>query len=106
MTSPWAYAPGNRAGRWLADAGFPGAFLLFFIVLLLLNLSWVWNPPHWDEILGLHNQAVFLAKHHFSFAELWAEGQHSFEGRTSTASEFFRWRTEFFTAFCRRRRFI
>ncbi len=80
MTSLWRTRLGNRAGRWLADAGFPGAFLLFFIVLLLLNLSWVWNPPHWDEILGLHNQAVFLAKHHFSFAELWAEGQHSFEG--------------------------
>ena len=70
----------NRAGDFLAGAGFPGAFFLFFFLLLLLNLPYLWNPPHWDEIIGLHNQAVFLAKHHFSFAELWAPGQHSFEG--------------------------
>ena len=70
----------NRAGAFLAGAGFPGAFFLFFFLLLLLNIPYLWNPPHWDEIIGLHNQAVFLAKHHFSFAELWAPGQHTFEG--------------------------
>ena len=70
-----------------AIAGFFGAgrnpfrvFLPFFLILLLFNAGWWFNPPHWDEILGLHNQAVFLAKHHFSFFELWRPEQHSFEG--------------------------
>ena len=55
-------------------------FLSFFLLLLLFNAGWWFNPQHWDEILGLHNQAVFLAKHHFSFSELWRPEQHSFEG--------------------------
>ena len=80
MTVPWWTRLRNRAGVFLAGAGFPGAFCCFFFLLLLLNLSYLWNPPHWDEIIGLHNQALFLAKHHFSFAELWAPEQHSFEG--------------------------
>lgn len=70
-----------------ATAGLFGAgmssfrvFLSFFLLLLLFNTGWWFNPPHWDEILGLHNQAVFLAKHHFSFSELWRPEQHSFEG--------------------------
>lgn len=80
MSVPWWTRLRNRAGVFLAGAGFPGAFCCFFFLLLLLNLSYLWNPPHWDEIIGLHNQALFLAKHHFSFAELWAPEQHSFEG--------------------------
>lgn len=70
----------ERAGEKLAGLNFKYAFLLFFLLLLLLNIEYLFNPPHWDEIIGLHNQAVFLAKHHFSFSELWAPGQHSFEG--------------------------
>ena len=55
-------------------------FPLFFLLILLCNIHLIYNPPHWDEIIGLHNQALFLAKHNFSFAELHAPGQHSFEG--------------------------
>lgn len=40
------------------------------ILLLLGNLPYLWNPPFWDDILGVHRQALFLARHHFNFAEL------------------------------------
>lgn len=55
-------------------------FPVFFLLILVCNTHLFFNPPQWDEILGLHNQALFLAKHHFSFSELRAPGQHSFEG--------------------------
>lgn len=55
-------------------------FPLFFLLILLCNIHLIYNPPHWDEIIGLHNQALFLAKHNFSFTELYAPGQHSYEG--------------------------
>lgn len=55
-------------------------FPLFFLLLLFCHSGILFNPPQWDEILGLHNQALFLAGHHFSFTQLWAPGQHSFEG--------------------------
>ncbi len=44
------------------------------LLLLLGNLPYLSNPPFWDDILGLHRQALFLARHHFNFAELWASG--------------------------------
>ena len=80
MSEPRRMRLRDRAGVFLTGAGFPRMFFLFFFLLLLLNFAYLSNPPHWDEIIGLHNQAVFLAKHHFSFAELWAPEQHSFEG--------------------------
>ena len=80
MSEPRRMRLRDRAGVFLTGAGFPRRFFLFFFLLLLLNFAYLSNPPHWDEIIGLHNQAVFLAKHHFSFAELWAPEQHSFEG--------------------------
>ncbi len=55
-------------------------FPLFFLLLLFCNHGVLFYPPQWDEILGLHNQALFLAGHNFSFSQLWAPGQHSFEG--------------------------
>ena len=44
------------------------------ILLLLGNLPYLCNPPFWDDILGLHRQALFLARHHFNFAELMCSG--------------------------------
>jgi hypothetical protein len=45
--------------------------LLSFFLMVLLNISFLDNPPYWDDILGLHNQAVWLAKHNFNVVELW-----------------------------------
>jgi hypothetical protein len=39
--------------------------------MLLLNFFCLDNPPYWDDILGLHNQAIWLAKHNFNVIELW-----------------------------------
>ena len=44
------------------------------VLLLLGNLSYLANPPFWDDILGLHRQALFLARHHFNFVELMYSG--------------------------------
>ena len=44
------------------------------LLLLLGNAPYLGNPPFWDDILGLHRQAVFLAQHHFDFAALVASG--------------------------------
>ena len=44
------------------------------LLLLLGNAPYLGNPPFWDDILGLHRQALFLARHHFNFAELMCSG--------------------------------
>ena len=51
-----------------------------FIIVSLLNFFCLLNPPYWDDILGLHNQAIFLANHHFDIAGLWASGQKYSDG--------------------------
>ena len=56
---------------------------LFFVILMLLvglNISIMTNPPYWDEILGLHNQALFLANNNFNFATLYGSEQNFFNG--------------------------
>lgn len=45
--------------------------LLSFLLMVLLNIPNLENPPYWDDVLGLHNQAVWLAKHNFNVIELW-----------------------------------
>lgn len=45
--------------------------ILGFLVMTLLNFSCLGNPPYWDDILGLHNQAIWLAKHNFNIIGLW-----------------------------------
>ncbi len=45
--------------------------LLSFFLMVILNISCLDNPPYWDDILGLHNQAIWLAKHNFNLIELW-----------------------------------
>ena len=45
--------------------------LLSFLFMVILNISCLDNPPYWDDILGLHNQGIWLAKHNFNVIELW-----------------------------------
>ena len=45
--------------------------LLVFLAIVFVNSSKLTNPPYWDDIIGLHNQAIFIAKHNFNPIELW-----------------------------------
>ena len=54
--------------------------VIVYLFLVLLNFSCLDNPPYWDDILGLHNQAIWLAKNHFNLSELWQPGQTYLEG--------------------------
>lgn len=51
---------------------FPAAAVIF-ACLMLCNYSHLFNPPHWDDLIGLHNQALFLAKNNFNLWALWHE---------------------------------
>ena len=51
-----------------------------YLLIVILNFSCIDNPPYWDDIMGLHNQAVWLTKHNFNFVELWQSGQGFWEG--------------------------
>ena len=53
---------------------------LSFLLMAILNISCLDNPPYWDDILGLHNQAVWLAKHNFNIVKLWQPGQEYLAG--------------------------
>ena len=46
-----------------------------FVFLLMYNFACLNNPPYWDDIMGLHNQAVWLTRNNFNFIELWKPGQ-------------------------------
>ncbi|MFA7231168.1 MAG: hypothetical protein WC071_07840 [Victivallaceae bacterium] len=48
--------------------------ILCFFILALLNAPYLYNPPYWDEIIGLHNQALWLKNHQFNFIMLWHHG--------------------------------
>ena len=54
--------------------------IIVYFLLILLNFPCLSNPPYWDDILGLHNQAVWLAKHHFNLSELWQPEQAYYQG--------------------------
>lgn len=54
--------------------------IIVYFLLVLLNFSCLDNPPYWDDILGLHNQALWLAKHHFNILELWKPEQAYYQG--------------------------
>lgn len=45
--------------------------LLVFLAIVFVNSSKLTNPPYWDDIIGLHNQAIFIAKHNFNPIALW-----------------------------------
>ena len=47
--------------------------LLVFMAIVFVNSSKLTNPPYWDDIIGLHNQAIFIAKHNFNPIELWKD---------------------------------
>ena len=47
--------------------------LACFIIVSLFNFSCLFNPTYWDDILGLHNQALFLAGNQFNIAKLWEQ---------------------------------
>lgn len=51
------------------------SFLLLFIIFALFNFRELDNPPYWDEILGLHNQAIWLAENNFDFGKLYVQEQ-------------------------------
>ena len=48
-------------------------FILFFLLMLLNADSW-FAPPFWDDIIGLHTQAVWLARNNFDFPALLSSG--------------------------------
>lgn len=54
--------------------------IIVFVGLIIFNLPCLTNPPYWDDILGLHNQAVWLAKNNFDVLTLWGKGQSYLEG--------------------------
>ena len=41
-----------------------------FLFMAVFNFSCLENPPYWDDILGLHNQAVWLANNNFNVLKL------------------------------------
>ena len=45
--------------------------VLVFFAIVFFNSSYLYNPPYWDDIIGLHNQAIFIAKHDFNPIALW-----------------------------------
>lgn len=49
---------------------------LSFLFIVILNSACLNNPPYWDDILGLHNQAVWLAKNNFDILGLWQSGDY------------------------------
>lgn len=55
-------------------------FFLLFIVFTLFNLRSLSNPPYWDEIMGLHNQAIWLAENNFDFGRLYTQEQTYHKG--------------------------
>ena len=50
--------------------------VLSFLFMVVLNFACLNNPPYWDDILGLHNQAVWLAKNNFDIFKLWQSGDY------------------------------
>lgn len=52
-----------------------GLFGVLFGIILIFNFQYLVYPPFWDEIMGLHNQALYLAGHNFDFFSLWQEDQ-------------------------------
>lgn len=51
------------------------SFLGLFLIFILFNMRILSNPPYGDEILGLHNQAIWLAENNFDFSRLYKQEQ-------------------------------
>ena len=55
-------------------------FCALFAVAACVNAPFLTYPLFWDEMTGLHNQALFLKNNHFSILQLFADGQTFGEG--------------------------
>lgn len=51
---------------------FLAGFTLIWALLILFNIRQLDNPPYWDDIIGLHAQALWYVNHDFRILELWA----------------------------------
>lgn len=49
-------------------------FVLIWVSLILCNWNCLYNPPYWDDVIGLHNQAIWYAKNYFNILKLWGQG--------------------------------
>lgn len=65
------------------DLRLPGFWLtsiIVFLTLLLFHLPYLTEPPFWDEIFGLHNQSIWLARHNFHVGELYSADELYIQG--------------------------
>lgn len=51
-----------------------------FIILVILNLDCLTNPPYWDDIFALHNQAIWLSRHKFDLIQLFSPTEKFIQG--------------------------
>ena len=45
-------------------------FIILFLLLCIISADSLFAPPFWDDIIGVHNQAVWLGQHDFNIAVL------------------------------------
>lgn len=50
-------------------------FIIGYLALLLLNHSFLFNPPYGNDVTALHRQAIWLANNHFDIISLWSADQ-------------------------------
>lgn len=58
----------------------PAFCLLLLALLAAANFRHLDNPPHWDDLIGLHNQARFIARHDFKPLALLRESNPDYPG--------------------------
>lgn len=59
----------------------PGTFfLLLWLLLLVGNYAVLTNPPYWDDVMGLHNQALWLSEHRFDLVRLLTQEKDFWNG--------------------------
>lgn len=58
---------------WLLKFRYMMLFVVLFAVMLLVNIQHLGNPPYWDDITGLHNQALWIAANDFDIFGLWKQ---------------------------------
>jgi hypothetical protein len=51
---------------------FLAGFTIIWALLIIFNIRQLDNPPYWDDIIGLHAQALWYVKHDFNILKLWA----------------------------------
>jgi hypothetical protein len=74
MKNPETSHPNALTGRFVDSLRFrPTVFLSAFLVLLLVNLAHLFDPPYWDGLVGVYSQGVWLLRHHMSYTGLIAQ---------------------------------